>query len=348
MQIYENVPLRQYSTMRLGGTARYVTDIAERPELDEAVAWAAERQLPLIMIGGGSNIVWRDEGFSGLLLINKIAGFALTEMDPQSAYLTVGGGEIWDSVVGRTVAAGWSGIELMSLIPGTAGAAPVQNIGAYGAQLSDVLMTIEAYDLRAGRLIMLRASDCAFGYRTSRFKTTDRGRFLITALTLQLTRNPQLQERYHVLDQYLANHHITEHTPANIRKAVIAIRSAKLPDPAVVANNGSFFANPIITKQHLQQLMEQYPRLSSWPSRFMWELPDGRVKIAAGVLLEHEGFKGFHDPQTGMAIWDKQALVLVNEHARHTADLLAFRQRILDTIKAKFNIDLEQEPELLP
>jgi UDP-N-acetylmuramate dehydrogenase len=348
MYVLENVPLSGYSTMRLGGTARYVSDITERSQIPEAVAWAEQHQVPILMIGGGSNIVWRDEGFPGLLLVNKIERSETVDFDEQTAYVTIGGGENWDQTVGRTVEAGLSGLELLSLIPGTAGAAPVQNIGAYGAQLSDVLLTIEAYDLKTRGFVMLRASDCAFGYRTSRFKTTDRSRFFITAITVQLTKSPPDKDHYHALESYLAEHNIADRSAAAIRQAVIAIRSSKLPDPALVPNNGSFFANPIITKEHLNQILETYPKLAAWPSKFMWEQPDGRVKVAAAALLEHEGFKGYHDQTTGMATWDKQALVLVNEHATHTADLLAFEQKILDAIRTKFNIELEQEPELLP
>ncbi len=334
--------------MRLGGAARYLCDIVERRQITEATAWAEARGVPVLMIGGGSNIVWRDEGFPGLLLVNQIKRFETTELDEQTTYVTLGGGENWDEAAGRTVDMGLSGLELLSFIPGTAGAGPVQNIGAYGAQLSDVLVTLEAYDTQTRGFVTLRASDCAFGYRTSRFKTTDRGRFFITAITVQLTRAPEKRELYHVLEQYLSEHHITDHAPIQIRAAVVAIRSAKLPDPAVVANTGSFFANPIITREHLQSLLETFPKLAAWPSKFFWELSDDRIKIAAAALLEHEGFKGYHDPSTGMATWDKQALVIVNEHARSTADLLAFKQKITTRIHDQFHIDLEQEPELLP
>ena len=334
--------------MKLGGQAAYLSEVNEHQEVAELVAWAIERELPVIMIGGGSNIVWRDEGFNGLILVNKLTGIETYDLDENTTYATASGGENWDGLVAKTIEMGLSGIELLSAIPGTAGAAPVQNIGAYGCQLSEVLTTIEAYDLSTLQFVNLRGSECDFGYRTSRFKTTDRNRFLITKITLQLSKTPLPKDTYHSLEMYMQEHNITDRSPSSIRQAVIGIRSQKLPDPSVVANCGSFFANPIIDKDYYDQLLETYPRLASWPSKFMWELPDDKVKIAAGALLEHEGFKGYHDPETGMATWDNQALVLVNEHAKSTADLLKFKQKIVDAISEKFGITLEQEPELLP
>lgn len=348
MFIQENVPLQAYSTMRLGGVAAYLSEVNEHGEVLQLVAWAKERQLPVLMVGDGSNIVWRDEGFVGLVLVNKLLGYETSQLDEQTSYVTVGGGENWDSVVGRTVDAGFYGLELLSLIPGTAGAAPVQNIGAYGAQLSETLVTVEAYDTTTDQFVLLRGGECNFGYRTSRFKTTDKHRFLISKVTMQVSKNPPTGETYHSLDQYLNEHKITERTPKNIRDAVIAVRSSKLPDPAIVANNGSFFQNPIVTHEQAVNLLDDFPRLREWHSRFMWDQPDGNVKIAAGALLEHEGFKDFHDSETGMGTWPMQALVLVNEHARSTADLLKFKQKIVDAVQARFGITLEQEPELLP
>lgn len=348
MFIQNDVPLQAYSTMRLGGKAAHLSEVNTRAELPGLVAWAQERKLPIMMVGDGSNIVWGDGGFPGLIIVNKLTGYETYDLDEQTSFVTIGGGEKWDAVVAKTVQAGFYGLELLSLIPGTAGAAPVQNIGAYGAQLSDVLSTVEAFDLQTNQFVNLRASECEFGYRTSRFKTTDKNRYLITKITLQLSKTAlNTSEMYHSLESYLLEHNITDRSLQTIRDAVIAIRSAKLPDPAVVANCGSFFANPIISRYLFDQILDGYPRLRTWHSRFMWEQPDGQVKVAAGALLEHEGFLGYHDAETGMATWDKQALVLVNEHATSTADLLKFKQKIVDTIQAKFGITLEQEPELV-
>lgn len=342
MFIQDNVPLSGYSTMRLGGNAAYLSEINDRNEIAQSVNWARERNLPVIMIGDGSNIVWRDEGFPGLVLVNRILGFDVHNETEELAYVTIGAGENWDSVVEQTVAKGLNGVAELSLIPGTTGATPVQNVGAYGREISETLMTLEAFDTQAGQLVNLTNSDCNFSYRSSRFKTSDRGRFFITSITLMLTKDNPTPPFYETLQHYLSEHQITEFTPAVIREAVIAIRSAKLPDPKLVANNGSFFANPIITNDHLTLLLNSYPDMK------YWHTDDGSVKVSAAWLLEKAGFKDMHDQATGMATWPKQALVLVNEHAHHTSDLLAFKQKIVEAINKQFEITLEQEPELLP
>lgn len=342
MQPRADVSLHHYSTMRLGGNAAYVVDVHNRADLAAAVRWAKERQLPVIMIGLGSNIIWRDEGFQGLLLVNAMRRYEAIEEDGDNVYLTVGAGEIWDDIVKRTVEAGLTGIEALSLIPGTTGATPVQNVGAYGQEIANTLVSVEAYDLTTDSFLNIPAADCGFGYRTSRFKAVDRGRFFITAITLHLMRANPTPPFYAGLQSYLDEHHVTEHTPSTIRDAVVAIRSAKLPDPAEIANNGSFFANPIVDEGQLVQLRSRYPDIPHWPA------VEGSVKLSAAWLIEQTGFKDYHDEVTGMATWPTQPLVLVNEHAQKTADLLAFRQKIIDAVKNKFEVILEQEPEILP
>lgn len=342
MDIQKNADLRNHSTMRLGGKAAYVAEIHDKQELVDAIEWAAQKQLGCCMIGSGSNIIWKDEGYPGLLLVNQIGGYDLKPHDDTNYFCTVGAGEIWDEVVEQTVQAGLSGIEALSLIPGTAGATPVQNVGAYGQELVDTLVSVEVYDLQTKSFTTIPASDCALGYRTSRFKTTDKNRFFITSITLHLTKSTLRPPFYASLQSYLDEHHITTYTPQTVRDAVIAIRQAKLPNPKYTANNGSFFANPIVDAGRLARFLAEFPDAPHW------ELANGTSKLSAAWLVEHAGFKNFHDTETGMATWPVQALVLVNEHAKTTADLLAFRQKILDAVKIKFNITLEQEPELLP
>lgn len=342
MQLLQNVSLKLHSTMRLGGNAAYLVEIHDRRELTEALDWAAQRQLPVLMIGDGSNIVWRDEGFPGLILVNKIRKYEEQVEDNENVYIHVGAGENWDEVVAQATSKGLSGIEALSLIPGTAGATPVQNVGAYGQEIAQTLVSVEAYDNQTKQFLNIPKIDCGFGYRTSRFKTTDRGRFFITGLTLHLLRRFPEPPFYKALQAYLDVHNISRPAPQTVREAVIAIRRSKLPDPALVANNGSFFANPIIDEGDFAQLQADHPGAPHWP------MEDGRVKIPAAWLMEQGGFKGIHDPETGMAIWPKQPLVVVNEHAQNTAQLLAFKQKIIDSIKKQFDITLEQEPELLP
>jgi UDP-N-acetylmuramate dehydrogenase len=343
MNVQQNVSLANYSTMGLGGIASYAVEVTTRMEVIEALSWAQEHGIPALMIGGGSNVVWRDEGFPGQLIIKKIMHFEVFEEDELNVYVTIGSGENWDSAVERCVQAGYTGIEALSLIPGTAGATPIQNVGAYGQEISNTLVTIEAFDTQARDFVTVAGIDCGFGYRTSRFKTTDRGRFFITGITLHLTKGNPQPPFYGAVATYFSEHGITEYTPAVLRDAVIAIRSAKLPDPGIVHNNGSFFANPIISAGQLAQIIADTDNeVPHWPAG------PGKVKLPAAWLVEQAGFKDAHDPETGMATWPTQSLVLVNEHAKSTANLLVFKQKIVDAVQTKFAITLQQEPELLP
>ena len=341
MFIQDNVPLQAYSTMRLGGKAAYLSEVNDHQDVPKLVAWAKERNLPIIIIGEGSNIVWNDAGFPGLVLVNRLLRFETYDLDENSTYVTVGGGEDWDSVVGRSVDLGLNGLAELSLIPGTAGATPVQNVGAYGMEISDTLVTLEAFDTQENKFVTVPASDCGFGYRTSRFKTTDKGRFLITSVTFMLNHSQPQPPFYDVLAGYLGEQGISNPTIQQIREAVINIRSSKLPDPKLVANNGSFFANPFIDSSQFSQLLAAYPGMK------YWHTDDNRTKISAAWLVEQAGFKDVHDHETGMATWAKQPLVLVNEHANSTADLLKFKQKIVGAVSTKFGIALEQEPELI-
>ncbi|HEU5187509.1 MAG TPA: UDP-N-acetylmuramate dehydrogenase [Candidatus Saccharimonadales bacterium] len=341
MNIRDSVSLRDFSTMRLGGAASHLAEVKTESELKQAISWAVERSLPIVMIGHGSNIVWRDEGFSGLVIVNKIKGFT-QKNEGDHVLVTAGSGEVWDDIVGRTATQGLTGIESLSLIPGTIGATPIQNVGAYGQEISDTLIRVRAYDLQKKSIVTLRKGECELKYRSSRFKTTDRGRFFITSVTLQLEkRNPQ-PPFYPSLQQYLDDHAITTFTPEVIRTAIIGVRSAKLPDPAKVANNGSFFANPVVTRAKLEKLQATHTSL------IHWQVGEDLFKIPAAWLVQEAGFKNYHDPKTGMATWPAQALVLVNEHATSTKQLLEFRDKITHAVKKKFGISLVQEPELLP
>lgn len=327
--------------MRLGGSAAFLTEAHSREEVEQAIKWADESNLTAIMIGIGSNIIWGDSGYPGLVIVNKISGYDKFEEDQENTYIKIGGGENWDSVVARSVAEGLSGIEALSLIPGTAGATPVQNVGAYGQEISDVLVSVEAYDHKSREFTAIAGSECGFSYRTSRFKTTDHGRFFITSLTLHLTRTNPQPPFYASVQGYFEEHNITSYTPKVLRDAVVAIRRAKLPDPGQVANNGSFFANPVIDESHLIQLLNIHPTIS------YWRLDNNKSKISAAWLVEKAGFGSVHDQETGMATWPSQALVFVNEHAKNTADLLRFKQKVVTRVKEEFGITLEQEPELI-
>ncbi len=342
VNILHNVSLASYSTMGLGGIAAYLVEVNNRMEVLEALSWAQTHQLQVLMIGTGSNIVWRDEGHPGLVIVNKILGYEVFNEDDNNFYITVGAGENWDTVVERSVQAGLTGIEALSLIPGTAGATPIQNVGAYGQEISQTLTTVEAFDTQVSDFVTLSAGDCDFAYRSSRFKTGHHGRFFITALTLHLNKGTPTPPYYGSVQAYFDQNGIKKITSGELRQAVIAIRKNKLPDPAKIRNTGSFFANPIVNAGELVQIRASYPDLPAWP------LADGSAKIAAAWLIERSGFNNYHDAATGMATWPAHALVLVNEKAGNTADLLAFKQKIVDAVAAKFGIKLVQEPELLP
>lgn len=326
--------------MRLGGRADFACEITSREELTEAIRWAQEHNLPYRVIGTGSNIIWSDDGFPGLLIVNKIEQFSITAINDDTSEVTVGSGVNWDTFVAQTVEAGLSGIEAMSLVPGTCGATPIQNVGAYGQDISQTLVSLEAYDTTLSQFVTILGNKCEFGYRTSRFNRTDRGRFTIVSLTFRLTKLTPTPPFYPPVTEYLERNNLSP-TAINIRRAVVAIRTSKLPDPALVGNTGSFFANPIISHELFETLHAQYDDL-----RF-WEASDG-VKISGAWLIERAGFKDYHDDETGMATWTNQPLVLVNENAPDTASLLRFKQKIVDAVQTKFGVTLEQEPELLP
>lgn len=341
MDILKNVPLAAYSTMGLGGPAAHLAEPHDVSGLEEALAWARERNLPVIMVGGGSNIFWSDDGFPGLVLVNRMAGFEIKDT-PEGAEVTIAAGEVWDSAVERCVEAGLTGIEALSLIPGSTGGTPVQNVGAYGQEISETLVHVDAYDTKTGRFVVIPGDECGFSYRNSRFKTgPDRGRFLITGIKLHLRKGDPKPPFYASVRKYFEEHDVQEYTPAALREAVIAIRTAKLPDPAKVRNNGSFFANPVVGEDKFLELHDKYPDIPNWDS-------GGGTKLSAAWLIEQAGFKDYHDAGTGMSTWPRQPLVLVNENAKSTADLLAFKKKIVDAVQEKFGITLVQEPELLP
>lgn len=326
--------------MRLGGTARYLVELTDKAALPGLSTWAKEHGVDIIMIGVGSNIIWRDEGFGGLVIINKLLGFDLQE-DSDDVLVTIAAGENWDGVAERCAGLELNGISELSLIPGTAGATPIQNVGAYGREIADVLVEVEAFDQQTGAFVTLANEECGFGYRTSRFKTTDRGRFLITSIMLQLSRSMPQPPYYQAVDEYLTSHGITVPSVRDIRDAIVAIRSAKLPDPMVVANNGSFFANPVVSS-------EEFAPISGLPGIKHWQLDDGMVKLSAAWLIEAAGFKNYHDAETGMATWPSQPLVFINESAKNTRDVLKFKKKVVDAVRVKFSVELQQEPELLP
>lgn len=336
MDVHTNIPLKNYTTMRLGGPARFMTDVHTPEEVAEVCRNARGQNLSIFVLGGGSNVIARDEGFSGIIIHNKIPGFEILSDDASHTTIKIGAGENWDSVVKRTVDMNLSGVEAMSAIPGTAGAAPVQNVGAYGQEIADTLQSLEAYDIENDQFVTLEAVDCGFSYRNSIFRSSAAGRYVILNITLQLYKSSPKPPFYAALQKYFEEHGITIYTPQIVRDAVIAIRKDKLPDPSVVANTGSFFKNALVEKWQYDDLKKTYPDMPSY------DMPDGRYKIPTGWLIEQAGLKGqiLH----GMRVHDKNCLVLINESANNYQDLAAAREEIKGAVRDKFRITIEQEP----
>ena len=322
--------------MRLGGNARFMTDIHSSAEVAQIVQKAAAQNLRMYVLGGGSNTLVRDEGFDGLVLRNRIPGFEVVADTASDTTIKIGAGEDWDSVVKRTVDMNLIGIECLSAIPGTAGAAPVQNIGAYGQEVAETLVSLEAYDIQDGQHVTLTNEQCGFSYRHSIFRGEFAGRYIITSITLRLYKAAPQPPFYKAVQDYLDTNNVTLYTAKALRDAVMAIRKDKLPDPKERPNNGSFFKNAIVEGWQLGDLRADYPDIPTY------DMPDGRFKVPTGWLIEQAGLKGqlLH----GMRVHDKNALVLINESAASYADLAAARDEIIGSVRDKFRIIIEQEP----
>ena len=338
MNIQTNIALSTLTTMKIGGNADRVVNVTSEEELQRAYNNSKELGQPIYILGGGSNLIVLDEGFAGAIIRIKIMGIDILDDNQETATITAGAGETWDVFVQQMVGRNLSGIETMSGIPGTVGAAPVQNIGAYGQELADTFVSLRAYDTQSDDFVILKKEDCGFAYRHSIFRGEQVGRYIITHVTLTLNKKPPVPPFYDALQQHLSQRqvNIAGVTVQKIRDAVIEIRSNKLPDPSQLPNAGSFFKNPIVPLQLGETLKATYPEIPIYPV-------DGiRVKIPAGWLIQSCDLKGrvFH----GVKVHDGNAVVLVNESAQGYADLAAARKEITDCVYRKFKITLEQEP----
>lgn len=336
MDIHTNISLKNLTTMKLGGPAQFFAEVHTVQELHDLYEDAQSKNVPIFIIGGGSNVIAHDEGFPGLILRMKIPGFEVVADDLNTTTIKIGAGEIWDDAVKRTVDMRLSGIEAMSAIPGTCGAAPVQNIGAYGQEIAETLVSLEAYDSQTRSIVTLQNADCEFAYRYSIFRGDQQGRYVITSITLKLSKSLPTPPFYDSLQSYFDQHAISLFTQQTIRDAVIAIRSDKLPNPVEKPNTGSFFKNAIIEAWQLDELKAKFPEIKAY------EMGDGTVKIPTGWLIETVGLKGqlLH----GMRVNEKNALVLINEAASSYADLAAARDEIIGKVRDTFRIQIEQEP----
>ena len=332
MRVNENILISSLTTMRLGGPARYVLEVTSPQEVADAYGFAEQFRLRTFPLGFGANTLGHDEGFNGAIIINRMQGIA-EDFTADGARLKIMGGEYWDNVVAHACEKGLTGIEALSKIPGLAGSAPVQNIGAYGQQLSDTLESVDVYDTASRTFRTLTKENLHFDYRQSIFNTTERGRYFIISITLRLTPGKMARPFYNSLERYIDDHSITDFSPQSIRQIVSAIRDDKLPDPLKVASAGSFFHNIYISDEEAEKAVEKgYP---------MHRGKDGN-KISAAWLIEQAGFKGklLH----GIRVSDKAPLVLINESAKSYNDLEKAREEIVGHVYDKFGWWLEQEP----
>lgn len=338
LKLYQDVSLRDHSTMRVGGPAKRFAKVRNAAEVKCAYGWAIANDMPVCTIGSGSNIIWPDAGYPGLVLQNEIKGFEIVSQNDNVTELRIGAGEVLDDVVERSVKMGWTGMECLSLIPGTIGGAVIQNSGAYGHELEQVLQHVDVYDTCFRRFIKFKKDACGLGYRTSRFKNEEPGRYFILGLTLRLWKGLPMSISHPALLAVLKDS--PSRTPEEIRSAVIAIRKKKLPDPAVVPNCGSFFMNPIISRESVIAAL----RSAGAPLYF---LESGNYKVPAAWLIEHCGLKDNVDTRLGYGTWPGQPLVLFATRQSSCDNLLKYSETIAQAVRVQFGITLDREPVLM-
>jgi UDP-N-acetylmuramate dehydrogenase len=331
------VSLKAYNSFAVDVAARWFAEAHNDDQVREALVYAQQQQLPVLLLGGGSNMLLTAD-VEALVVRMVSRGIRVLRDDGERVLVEAEAGEPWHPFVLWTLQQGLVGLENLSLIPGTVGAAPMQNIGAYGVELKDQFAGLTALDRRSGELREFSLGDCAFTYRDSLFKR-EAGRWVILRVRFSLRRTAALHLDYGPLRQRLAEQGIALPTAVDVSQAICAIRREKLPDPAVLGNAGSFFKNPLVSVELAQRLSAEHADLVAYPQA------DGRVKLAAGWLIEHAGWKGFREGDAG--VHRLQALVLVNYGQATGRQLLALAQRIQTDIFQRFAIDLEIEPNVL-
>lgn len=333
MNLREDIPLAPLTTFRMGPVTRYLIDIRSMDELPEAFAFINEKGLPFFVLGGGSNTIFTEpEHYKGVILKVEIPGFAVS-----GETVHIGAGEDWDSVVERCVELGLSGIEALSAIPGSAGATPIQNVGAYGAEIADVLESVDAYDYVEDVFKTLLPSVCGFSYRDSMFKREKR--YVITGITLRLSKEKPEVPEYPGVKAYFEERGVTEPSLVQIREAIISIRKTKLPDPKKIASVGSFFKNPFVSKEVVERLRTEYEK------PVVFEQPDGRYKIGAGWLIDMLGVKG--KSFGNLSFYKHNALVITNDGRASYVELSDLVTNIQKQVAKRFSIELEPEPVLI-
>ncbi|HEU4671105.1 MAG TPA: UDP-N-acetylmuramate dehydrogenase [Dyella sp.] len=331
--LIENAPLGRRNTLRVAAKARLLAEIRDASKLPELLDFPAVRQGPLLVLGEGSNVLFAGD-FAGTVLAMATQGVQV-EDDGRIVRLAVAAGERWDDFVRWTLGQGIAGLENLILIPGTVGAAPIQNIGAYGTEVAEFIDSVEAWDIRDRRVVTLDRAACAFGYRDSLFKR-EPGRYVVTAVRFALPRTRELRLDYAGIREELARMGVDKPAPFHVAEAIIHLRTRKLPDPAVIGNAGSFFKNPIVDAATGEALKHEHPELVAWPTA------DGRCKLSAAWLIEAAGLKGYREGDAGIS--SRHALVLVNHGEATGRELWALACQVIASVEATFGVKLEPEP----
>ncbi len=333
LKIQESVDLTRLNTLHLKSTASYFVVLNQIEQLEELGAMITN-SLQFFVLGGGSNLIL-PEHYQGLVVHNQLRGIQIVQ-NGSERFVTAMAGEPWDDFVAYCTEHGAFGLENLSLIPGTVGASPIQNIGAYGVEVKDFIDEVVVYDLHTRQFVHLSNHDCLFSYRNSALKNN--ARYIVISVCFKLSAQAQLNANYGDVAQKLAL--IKHPTPADLRATIISIRQSKLPDPAVLGNAGSFFHNPILPEEKAQKLLVQYPNLPLFPTTD----PD-YIKVSAGWLIDNLGFKGLRQGNVG--IYSKQALVLINYGGAYQSELLKFADWIQMQVKEHYDLHLNIEPIIL-
>lgn len=337
MVFQENKSLKSYNTFAVPALARYFIEINRREDLPILFSNRDQLQLPLLVLGGGSNVLFTRD-FGGTVLKMNIKGITV-EKQQESVLVEAGAGEVWNDLVMFCVERGYAGIENLTLIPGSVGAAPIQNIGAYGVELKDVFDSLEVFDTETGGFRRFSRDECEFDYRESVFKKRYRGRFIVTSVRLRLSTVFHPNSSYGAIEAELTRRNIVKPGIRDISEVVAAIRVSKLPDPSTIGNAGSFFKNPVVGAGEFERLRKNFPAVVSF------SMSGDRVKLAAGWLIEQCGWKGRIIGRTGT--WKNQALVLVNHGNATGEEIYALSQEIIDAVHDKFGLILEREVNII-
>ena len=342
MKDIQNYSLKEHNTFGIDAKCRRFIEFEDDDEAVEVAKILRESATPYIIIGGGSNLLLTKD-FDGIVVRSGIKGHYFEESGDRSqesvVRMTCGSGEVWDDMVATSIKAGYYGMENLSLIPGDVGASAVQNIGAYGMEAKDLIVSVEAVEIATGQVMTISGKDCGYGYRQSKFKQEWKNRYLITHVTYQLSTSFQPHLDYGNIRQELEKKGITEPTAQQVRDIIIDVRNAKLPDPKVMGNAGSFFMNPIVTRQKYEHLAAQYPMMPHY------EVDGSYEKIPAGWMIEQCGWKGKSLGRAG--VHNKQALVLVNRGGATGAEIVALCDAIRKDVKNKFGIDIHPEVNIV-